>query len=304
MKLLRVEGLVKHYRLRSGIWPPLGPATSVLKALDGVSFEMSQGEALGVVGESGSGKTTLSRCILRLEAPTRGRIFFKGEDWIALSERRLRPLRRLIQPVFQDPYSSLNPLMTVADIVSEPLVIHGLGSRLERSTRVAELLDQVGLDPAAANRRPHEFSGGQRQRIAIARALATRPELILADEPLSALDVSVQCQILNLLERLKGELGLALLFISHSLPVVRQLCDRVAVIFRGRLVELAPSEKLFVSPRHPYTQRLLSANPLSRKKAPEASTSGWESQVGELQQVDDQHWVALGGCEAGPGGQC
>ena len=231
-------------------------------AVDGVSFDVLPGEALGIVGETGSGKTTTARLVSRLLEPTSGSIRFEGRDVAALRRRELKALRRDVQVIFQDPYSSLNPRKPVGSIVAEPFAVHGLHeARGERRRAVQELMEQVGLNPEHYNRYPHEFSGGQRQRVGVARALALRPKLILADEPVSALDVSIQAQILNLLADLRAELGLTLVLIAHDLAVVRHMCDRVAVMHRGRLVELADSVALFERPRAEYTRALLAAAP-------------------------------------------
>ena len=257
--LLRVEGLTKHFPLRGGFF---GRARGAVRAVDGVSLILAQGETLGLVGESGSGKTTLGRLILRLIEPTAGSVHFAGDDVLALDRRGLRAKRREMQIIFQDPYASLNPRMQVGDIVGEALVIHKIASGRERRERVVELLRTVGLGPEALNRYAHEFSGGQRQRIGIARALAVVPRFIVADEPVSALDVSIQAQILNLLLDLQERFGLTYLFISHDLRVVEHVSDRVAVMYLGKIVELAPRESLYKRPLHPYTQALLSAIPL------------------------------------------
>jgi oligopeptide transport system ATP-binding protein len=253
-ELLRVRGLFKHFPLKDGV--------EVVRAVDGVTFEIFRGETLGLVGESGCGKSTVGRCLLRLIEPTRGEIDFEGRDVRALGGDELRRLRREMQIIFQDPYASLNPRLRVRDIVSEPLVIHGIGGREERRERVADLLRKVGLDPDYMNRYPHEFSGGQRQRIGIARALALNPKLIVADEPVSALDVSVQAQVINLLEDLQAEFDLTYLFISHGLAVVEHISNRVAVMYLGRIVEVASAEELYANPLHPYTRALLSAIPV------------------------------------------
>jgi ABC-type oligopeptide transport system ATPase subunit len=255
--LLDVRHLVKDFPGRAGVFSRAG----TVRAVDDVSFTIDPGETFGLVGESGSGKTTTGRCILRLIEPTSGEVRFKDADFLALSARELRGARRHMQIVFQDPYSSLNPRMRVGAIVEEPLVIHRVGSRDERRARVAELLALVGLDPADAVKYPHEFSGGQRQRIGLARAIALNPSLVICDEPVSALDVSVQAQVVNLLLDLQQRLGLTYLFIAHDLRLVRQICSRVAVMYRGRLVEVAPAERLFTAPVHAYTKALLSAIP-------------------------------------------
>ena len=255
--LVEVRHLVKEFPARGG-WLRRAPA---VRAVDDVSFEIQPGETLGLVGESGSGKTTTGRCLLRLIEPTSGDIRFKDMDVRGLSAGDLRRARRHFQIVFQDPYSSLNPRMRAGAIVVEPLDIHRIGTREQRQARVRELFELVGLDPGAAQKYPHEFSGGQRQRIGVARALALEPSLLVCDEPVSALDVSVQAQIVNLLLDVQKRLGLTYLFIAHDLRLVRQICDRVAVMYRGRLVEVAPAERLFTAAAHPYTQALLSAMP-------------------------------------------
>lgn len=255
--LLEVQDLRKYYTSRAF----LGGET-VMKAVDGVSFTVQPGEVLGLVGESGCGKSTMGRTILKLTEPTAGAIRFAGEDITTWSRRRMLPLRRRMQIIFQDPFSSLNPRLSVGSILAAPFEIHRMAAGSELRDRVAGLLRLVGLPPEAVLRHPHEFSGGQRQRIGIARALALEPQLIVADEPVSALDVSIQAQIINLMQRLRAELGLTYLFISHNLAVVSQMCDRVAVMYRGRLVELAPREALFFDARHPYTKALLAAVPL------------------------------------------
>ncbi|WP_018111838.1 ABC transporter ATP-binding protein [Thermus igniterrae] len=258
--LLEVKDLKKHFPIRGGI---LSRVVGSVKAVDGVSFAIRKGEVLGLVGESGSGKTTVGRTLLRLIEPTGGRIFFDGQDITDLPKDKLRPYRRRMQIIFQDPFSSLNPRMTVGDIIAEPLVIHGLGkTQEERTERVAELLKLVGLSPDHMRRYPHEFSGGQRQRIGIARALAVAPDFIVADEPVSALDVSIQAQVVNLLQDLKEELGLTLLFIAHDLAVVEYISDRVAVMYLGKVMEIASARELYRNPKHPYTEALLSAVPI------------------------------------------
>ena len=261
--LLEVRDLRKEFPIRQGL---LRRRVGEVKAVDGVSFHIDRGETLSLVGESGCGKTTTARCILRAIAPTAGQILFRRADGTAvdvaaLPAKRMRPLRREMQMVFQDPFSSLNPRKTLLDIVGEPLLVNGVGTRAERTERVAELLRLVGLRPEYMRRFPHAFSGGQRQRIGIARALALNPSLVVADEPVSALDVSVQAQILNLLVDLQAELGLTYLFVAHDLSVVKHVSDRVAVMYVGRIVELAPTERLFTAPAHPYTEALLAAVP-------------------------------------------
>jgi len=235
---------------------------AVVRAVEDVSFTIDEGETFGLVGESGSGKTTTGRCILRLIEPTSGEVRFRGEDVLQFSRARMRQARRDMQIVFQDPYSSLNPRMRAGAIVEEPLIIHRMGTRSERRARVEELFGLVGLDPAQLTRYPHQFSGGQRQRIGLARALALNPSLVIADEPVSALDVSVQAQVINLLMDLQERLKLTYLFIAHDLRLVRHICRRVAVMYLGRIVEMGPTERLFAAPAHPYTRALLSAIPV------------------------------------------
>ena len=253
--VLEVEELVKHFTLGRGV----GKGGRVVHAVDGVSFSIGPGEVLGLVGESGSGKTTVGYCVNRLYEPTAGTIRLGGADITHLSRRALRPHRRQMHIVFQDPYSSLNPRMTCGQIVGEPIRLHRLARRSELDGRVGELFDAVGLRPELRFRYPHELSGGQRQRVGLARALSVSPSLLIADEPVSALDVSVQASVLNLLRDLQGELGFSCLFISHDLATVEFLCDRVAVMYLGKIVELAPRKELFARPQHPYTQALLSA---------------------------------------------
>jgi oligopeptide/dipeptide ABC transporter ATP-binding protein len=257
--LMEAQGLVKHYPLRGGLF---SRASAAVRAVDGVSFAIAPGETLGLVGESGCGKTTLARLVLRLEEPTAGQLRFEGEDLLALGSRALRTRRRHFQIVFQDPMSSLNPRMTVGEILAEPLAVHGVARGKAADKRVLELLEQVGIPASWRQRYPHEFSGGQRQRIGVARAIALGPKLVVCDEAVSALDVSVQAQVLNLLLELRERLGLAYLFVSHDLSVVRHVSDRVAVMYLGQIVEQAPATALFTAPAHPYTKALLSAIPV------------------------------------------
>ena len=262
--LLQVRHLTKEFTRRQGLFRRMPP----VRAVDDVTFEIREGETFGLVGESGSGKTTTGRCILRLVEPTSGEVRFRDEDVLAFSKRRMREARRQMQIVFQDPFSSLNPRMRAAAIVEEPLAIHRTGSRAERRARVRELFELVGLDPSLLTRYPHEFSGGQRQRIGLARALALNPSLVIADEPVSALDVSVQAQVVNLLMDLQERLKLTYLFIAHDLRLVRHICPRVAVMYLGRIVEMGVTGEIFNSPAHPYTRALLSAIPTLDPHAP------------------------------------
>ncbi len=264
--LVAVDGLVKHYPTRRG-WLGLKSSAPV-RAVDGVSFSIPAGKTLALVGETGSGKTTVGRTLLRLVEPTEGRFTFDGIDVFGLKSGPLRALRRRMQVVFQDPSGSLNPRMTVGDAIAEPLVIHGLAKRAERPARVAGLLGEVGLDPSFAPRYPHELSGGQRQRVGIARALAVRPDFLICDEPVTALDVSVQAQVLNLLRELQRAHGLTYLFIAHDLAVVRHVADDVAVMYAGQIVERGPVDQIYSAPRHPYTRALLSAVPVPDPRAP------------------------------------
>jgi len=257
--LLEVEGLAKHYPMRRGLL--IARTVGNVRAVDGVSFKLFRGETLALVGESGCGKSTTARLVLRLIEPTAGTVWFEGSDITTLRGDPMRKLRRRMQIVFQDPFASLNPRMTVAEILEEPLIVHGIGDPAARRARVAELLGLVGLAPYHAGRYPHEFSGGQRQRIGIARALAVEPALVVCDEPVSALDVSIQAQVVNLLKDLQSRLGLSYLFIAHDLAVVKHVADRVAVMYLGRIVEIGPKDAVFANPRHPYTRVLLSAIP-------------------------------------------
>jgi len=259
-ELLRVEDLKVYFPIKSGL--VIDRHVGDVKAVDGVTFDITRGETLGLVGESGCGKTTVGRTILRLYDPTEGRIIFEGNDIARLAQREMRKLRGRMQMVFQDPYSSLNPRQNVGNLIAEPLKIHGIASGDDARRRAEELLDIVGLPKASTAKYPHEFSGGQRQRIGLARALALNPDLIVADEPVSALDVSIQAQMVNLLEELQEEFDLTYLFIAHDLAVVRHISDRIAVMYLGRIVEVASADELYASPRHPYTIALLSAVPI------------------------------------------
>ena len=259
--ILEVRNLVKHFTVSgAGLF---GRHVGLIRAVDGVSFSIQKGETLGLVGESGCGKTTTGRCILQLERPTAGEIIFEGQDLTKLSLDQLRPIRRKIQVIFQDPYSSLNPRMTVGQIIAEPLAVHGIvPDRSARQARVHDLLSRVGILASLADRYPHELSGGQRQRVGVARALAMEPSLIICDEPVSALDVSIQAQIINLLEDLQSEFHLTYLFVAHDLSVVRHISDRVAVMYLGKIVEITDRQALYEEPLHPYTKALLSAVPI------------------------------------------
>ena len=257
--LVSVKDVKKHFPIMKGVFRR---QVGAVRAVDGITFDIFRGETLGLVGESGSGKSTAGRTVLRLEEATEGSIDFEGNDLATMSASNLRKLRPRMQMVFQNPHSSLNPRMTVASIIGEPLVEHGSMNKDERRKRIEDLLELVGLDPTHANRYPHEFSGGQRQRIGIARAIALEPDFIVCDEPIAALDVSIQAQVVNLLERIQDELGLAYLFISHDMSMVRHIADRVAVMYLGRIVELAPVDQLYESPKHPYTRALHSAVPV------------------------------------------
>jgi len=261
--LLEVKRLKKHFPIKSGFFKK---TTGYVKAVDGIDLQVFPGETLGIVGESGCGKSTTGRTILRLLEPTAGEVWFDGKDLARLSREEMRRMRKDLQMVFQDPYASLNPRMTIKQILMESLAVHNIGTREERLATIEEMIEIVGLRKEHLNRHPHDFSGGQRQRIGIARALVVKPKLIIADEPVSALDVSIQSQILNLLKDLKKEFNLTLMFISHDLSVVKHLCDRVAVMYLGRVVEIADKRTLFDNPSHPYTRALLSAVPVAKPR--------------------------------------
>ncbi|WP_103529611.1 ABC transporter ATP-binding protein, partial [Streptomyces sp. SM12] len=266
--ILEVRNLVKHFPLTQGI--VFQRQVGAVRAVDDISFELYPGETLGIVGESGCGKSTVAKLLMSLERPTSGEIFYKGEDISRLSGRALKAVRRNIQMVFQDPYTSLNPRMTVGDIIGEPFEIHPeVAPKGDREAKVRELLDVVGLNPEYINRYPHQFSGGQRQRIGIARGLALNPEIIICDEPVSALDVSVQAQVINLMEKLQDEFGLAYMFIAHDLSIVRHISDRVGVMYLGKIVEIGSDTAIYEHPTHPYTQALLSAVPVPDPEARE-----------------------------------
>jgi ABC-type oligopeptide transport system ATPase subunit len=290
--LLEVRRLVKHFARKQGLFR----APSVVRAVDDVTFAIDEGEMFGLVGESGSGKSTTGRCILRLIEPTSGEVLFRGDNVLQFSTERMRMARRDMQIVFQDPYSSLNPRMRVGDIVEEPLVIHRLGTKPERRARVAELFELVGLEPGYILRYPHEFSGGQRQRIGIARALALNPALVIADEAVSALDVSIQAQVVKLLLDLKERLKLTYLFIAHDLRLVEHICTRVAVMYMGKIVEVGETRALFATPTHPYTRALLSAIPVLDPDAPrqriELDPASFEREA-PLREIGAQHWAAV-----------
>lgn len=294
--LVDVNHLKKHFSKGKDIW---GRDTSVLKAVDGVSFQIRQGETFGLVGESGSGKSTVGRCLLRLYDYTDGEVSFDGQPLSKLGEKQLKPFRRRIQSIFQDPYSSLNPSLNVLDLISEPMKIHGIHEGDERKEVVAALLEKVGLKREHLYRFPHEFSGGQRQRISIARALSVKPEFVVCDEPISALDVSVQAQVVNMLEDLQSEFGLTYLFIAHDLSMVRHISDRIGVMYGGRLVEVAESDELYENPIHPYTKALLSSIlETDPKRANERiilegySAEQGRAEASTLQEVSPGHYVA------------
>jgi oligopeptide transport system ATP-binding protein len=290
--LVEARQLTKHFVRAQGLFRP----PSVVRAVDDVSFTIGEGEMFGLVGESGSGKSTIGRCLLRLIEPTSGEVRFRGENVLAFSASRMRQARRDMQIVFQDPYSSLNPRMRVGDIVEEPLIIHAVGSREERRTRVDELFELVGLEREHVRRFPHEFSGGQRQRIGIARALALNPAFVIADEAVSALDVSIQAQIVALLLALQTRLTLTYLFIAHDLRLVEHICGRVAVMYLGKIVEMGDTAALFSRPTHPYTRALLSAIPALDPDAPrcriELDPATFKRDT-PLQQIGDTHWAAV-----------
>jgi ABC-type oligopeptide transport system ATPase subunit len=292
MPLVEVTRLVKHFTRGGGL---LRHGTTV-RAVDDVTFNIDEGETFGLVGESGSGKTTTGRCMLRLVEPTSGMVRFRGENVLEFSRARMRAARRDMQIVFQDPYSSLNPRMRARQIVEEPLVIHKLGRRDERRQRVAELFRLVGLDPGNLERYPHEFSGGQRQRIGLARALALNPSFVILDEPVSALDVSIQAQVVNLLMDLQQELKLTYLFIAHDLRLVEHICSRVAVMYLGKIVELGAAASIFAGPQHPYTRALLSAIPVVDPDAPRKRIlldPDAVNRQASLREVSEGHWAAI-----------
>jgi len=290
--LVEVHNLVKHFTRGGGLFR----AKTIVRAVDGVSFTVAEGETFALVGESGSGKSTTGRCMLRLIEPTSGQVLFRGENVLGFSSSRMRAARRDMQMVFQDPYSSLNPRMRAFTIVEEPLVIHAIGTPAERRDRVAELFRLVGLDPAHLDRFPHEFSGGQRQRIGLARALALNPSFIIADEPVSALDVSIQAQVINLLMDLQEQLKLTYLFVAHDLRLVRHISTRVAVMYLGKIVEMGGTADIFASPQHPYTRALLSAVPATDPDAPRARVELDPTKVDReapLRQISDGHFAAI-----------
>jgi oligopeptide transport system ATP-binding protein len=292
MPLVEIVHLVKHFARGKSLFR----AGTIVKAVDDVSFSIDEGETFGLVGESGSGKTTTGRCMLRLIEPTSGAVRIRGEDVLAFSRARLRRARREMQIVFQDPYSSLNPRMRAREIVQEPLIIHRLGTRAERRQRVEELFRLVGLDPVHLERYPHQFSGGQRQRIGLARALALSPSFVILDEPVSSLDVSVQAQVVNLLMDLQQQLRLTYLFVAHDLRLVEHICNRVAVMYLGKIVEIGETAALFRSPQHPYTRALLSAIPVPDPDAPRHRIALDPAQVNRntaLREIAAGHWAAI-----------
>jgi oligopeptide transport system ATP-binding protein len=292
MALVEVSHLLKRFTRDAG-WFRKGVTVA---AVDDISFTIDEGETFGLVGESGSGKTTTGRCMLRLVEPTAGEVRFRGENVLAFTRSRMRHARRDMQIVFQDPYSSLNPRMRARQIVEEPLIIHRIGRRAERRARVAELFDLVGLNPAHLERYPHEFSGGQRQRIGLARALALNPSFLILDEPVSALDVSVQAQVVNLLMDLQERLKLTYLFIAHDLRLVEHICSRVAVMYLGKIVEVGPTASLFATPQHPYTKALLSAIPIPDPDAPRQRIvldPGTVNRGAALKEIVAGHWAAV-----------
>jgi len=292
MPLVEVSHLVKHFTRGGGLLRE----ASLVKAVDDVSFSIDAGETFGLVGESGSGKTTTGRCMLRLVEPTSGEVRFKDENILAFARARMRTARRDMQIVFQDPYSSLNPRMRVRETVEEPLIIHRIGSREERRHRVEELFRVVGLDPAHLERYPHQFSGGQRQRVGLARALALNPSFIILDEPVSALDVSVQAQVVNLLMDLQQQLKLTYLFIAHDLRLVEHICSRVAVMYLGRIVEIGSATAIFSSPQHPYTRALLSAVPVTDPDAPRKRIQldpASVDRLASLKEIASDHFAAI-----------
>ena len=292
MPLIEVAHLVKHFVRGKGLFR----AGTIVKAVDDVSFNIEEGETFGLVGESGSGKTTTGRCLLRLVEPTSGEVRMRGEDLLGFPRARMRAARRDMQIVFQDPYSSLNPRMRAREMVEEPLIIHRLGGHPARRERVAELFHLVGLDPAHLERYPHEFSGGQRQRIGLARALALSPSFMVLDEPVSALDVSVQAQVINLLLDLQRRLRLTYLFIAHDLRLVEHICSRMAVMYLGKIVEVGTASALFADPRHPYTRALLSAIPVPDPDAPRrrlALDPALVDRDAALKQIAAGHWAAV-----------
>ena len=292
MALLDVQRLTKEFAPATGLFTRAAP----VRVVDDVSFSIDRGEVFGLVGESGSGKTTTARCVLRLVEPTSGRVVYDGTDVLSVAPAELRRLRRHMQIVFQDPYASLNPRMRAGDIVEEPLIVHGIGNREERRARVRELFELVGLEPDHLSRRPEAFSGGQRQRIGLARALVLNPSFIVADEPVSALDVSIQAQIIDLLMDLRERLGLTLLFIAHDLRLVERICARVGVMYGGRIVEMGPTAALYTWPRHPYTKALLSAIPVAdpdaRRQRIVLDANAFD-RAAPLREVEPGHYAAI-----------